>query len=98
MAAPFSTIPTSGADFNSITTAAQLAAGQTGDGRLGLVLHGSNGRFYVYAQAGGAIPASTAVATVNPTTFAATATGGSYLSPTTAMAAGDRGWFSRASV
>ncbi len=98
MAAPFSTIPTLGADFNNITTAAQLAAGQTGDGRLGTILHGSNGRFYVYAQAGGAIPASSAAATVNATTFAATATGGAYLSPTTAMATGDRGWFSKASV
>jgi hypothetical protein len=98
MAAPFTTIPTLGADFNSITTAAQLAAGQVSDARLGTILHGSNGRFYVYAQAGGAIPASTAVATVNATTFAATATGGAYLSPTTAMATGDRGWFSKASV
>jgi hypothetical protein len=98
MAAPFTTIPTAGADFNSITTAAQLAAGQVSDARLGTILHGSNGRFYVYAQAGGAIPASTAVASVNATTFAATATGGAYLSPTTAMATGDRGWFSKASV
>jgi len=98
MAAPFTTIPTAGADFNSITTAAQLAAGQVSDARLGTILHGSDGRFYVYAQAGGAIPASTAVCTVNATTFAATATGGSYLSPAVAMAAGDRGWLSKASV
>lgn len=98
MAAPFSTIPTSGADFNSITTAAQLAAGQTGDARLGTILHGSNGRFYVYTQAGGAIPASTAVCTVNPTTFASTATGGAYLSPAVALATGDRAWLSKASV
>ena len=98
MAAPFNTIPTAGADFNSITTAAQLAAGQTGDARLGTILHGSNGRFYVYGQANAAIPASTAVCTVNATTFLATATGGSYLSPATALATGDRCWFSKASV
>jgi len=98
MAAPFNTLPQAGADFNNITTAAQLAAGAAGDARLGTIAHGSNGRFYVYAQAGGAIPASTAVCTVNATSFAATATGGAYLSPTTAMATGDRAWFSKASV
>jgi hypothetical protein len=38
------------------------------------------------------------VCTVNTTTFAATATGGSYLSPSTALATGDRAWLSKASV
>jgi hypothetical protein len=44
------------------------------------------------------ITASTAVCTVNATTFLVTATGGSYRSPAVAMASGDRGWFSAASV
>ena len=35
---------------------------------------------------------------VNASTFVATASGGTYLSPATAMASGDYGWFSKASV
>lgn len=98
MAAPYSVTPNIGADFNTITLAADLAAGKQADARLGEQRWGSNGRRYVYAQANAAITASTAVATVNATTFLATATGGTYLSPAVAMATGDRGWFSAASV
>ena len=98
MAAPFSVTPNIGADFNTITLAADLAAGKVADARLGEQRWGSNGRRYVYAQANAAIAANTAVATVNTTTFLATASGGSYLSPPVAMATGDRGWFSAASV
>jgi hypothetical protein len=98
MAAPFSVTPNVGADFNTITLAADLAAGKVADARLGEQRWGSNGRRYVYAQANAAIGANTAVATVNATTFLATASGGSYLSPPQAMATGDRGWFSAASV
>ncbi len=98
MAAPFSVTPNIGADFNTITLAADLAAGKVADARIGEQRFGSNGRRYVYAQANGAITASTAVCTVNATTFLATNTGGSYLSPAVAMATGDRGWFSAASV
>lgn len=98
MAAPFSVTPNIGADFNTITLAADLAAGRIADARLGEQRWGSNGRRYVYVQAGGAIPASTAVCTVNATTFIATSSGGSYLSPAVAMATGDRGWVSAASV
>ena len=98
MAAPFNTIPTAGADFNSITTAAQLASGQAGDAALGTQVFGSDGKLHVYGQANATIAASTAVCTVNATTFLATATGGSYTSPAVAMATGDRGWFEKASV
>lgn len=98
MAAPFSVTPNVGADFNTITLAADLLAGKGSDARLGEQRFGSNGRRYVYVQAAGAIPASTAVCTVPPTTFLATATGGTYLSPAVAMATGDRGWLSAASV
>lgn len=59
---------------------------------------GSDGKRYVYAQAGGAIGAGVTVATVSPTTGIATATGGTYTSPATAMVAGDQGWFAAASV
>jgi hypothetical protein len=98
MAAPFSVTPNVGADFNTITLAADLAAGKVADARLGEQRWGSNGRRYVYAQANGTINASVTVCTVNATTFLATNSGGSYTSPPVAMAAGDRGWFSAASV
>ena len=98
MAAPFSVTPNVGADFNTITLAADLANGKVADARLGEQRWGSNGRRYVYAQANGTINASVTVCTVNATTFLATNSGGSYTSPPVAMAAGDRGWFSAASV
>lgn len=98
MATPFSVTPNIGADFNSTTTAADIAAGRTTDARLGEQRWGSDGRLYVYAQANATIAANVAVATVNATTFLATASGGSYRSPPVAMATGDRGWFSKASV
>lgn len=98
MAQPFSITPTQGADLVGITLAADIAAGKVTDARIGQQAFASNGRRCVYAQANGAIPASTAVCTVNATTFLATSSGGSYLSPAFAMAAGDRGWFTAASV
>ena len=98
MATPFSVTPTSGADLVTITLKADLAAGKIPNARLGQQVFGSDGRLYVYAQANGAIPASTAVCTVNAGTFLATSTGGSYTSPATAMAAGDRAFFAKASV
>jgi len=100
MAAPFSVAPISGCDFNSITLAADVgpASGAEDAPQLGTQVFGSDGRRYVYAQANATITASTAVCTVNATTFLATASGGSYRSPAVAMASGDRGWFSAASV
>lgn len=59
---------------------------------------GSDGRRYVYAQAGASISASTAVVAIDDETGIAAATGGSYESPPVAMATGDQGWFAAASV
>lgn len=98
MATPFTNTPRIGADLKSITKLVDLAGSNKGDTQLGTQVFASDGKRYVYAEAGGAIPASTAVCTVSPTTFAATATGGAYLSPATAMATGDRAWFGAASV
>jgi hypothetical protein len=67
-------------------------------GPLGLQVWGANGRRFVLAQANATITASTAVCTVNATTFLVTATGGSYTSPPVALATGDVAWFSAASV
>lgn len=99
MASPFTTTPTLGVDLNSTVTAADLASGAAKPmARLGTQVLASNGKLYVYAQANASITASTAVCTVNATTFLATASGGSYTSPATAMVSGDQGWFSKASV
>ncbi len=98
MAAPFTDTPKIGADLNGITLAADLAAGKVADARIGSEVLASNGKLYVYGQANASISASTAVCTVNASTFLVTASGGSYTSPATAMATGDRGWFSKASV
>ena len=99
MANPFSTAPKSGADLKTITLAADISTGgKKGDARLGEQVFGTDGRLYVYAEANAVIAAADADCTVNATTFLATASGGSYRSPPVAMAAGDRGWFSKASV
>jgi hypothetical protein len=68
------------------------------EGPLGLQVFGSDGLLYVLAKANASIPASTAVCTVNPTTFLVTATGGDYTSPAVALVSGDFAWFSKASV
>lgn len=86
--------PLNGIDFSRVYPVGEVPS----FGPYGAEVFGSDGKIYVFAKAGGAIPASTAVCTVNPTTFAATATGGAYLSPATAMVTGDSAWFAKASV
>lgn len=98
MASPYSRTPSLGANLKDIILAADIAAGKVTDAALGSQVWGSDGKQYVYAQANAAITASTAVCTVSASTFLATASGGSYTSPATTMASGDRGWFSKASV
>lgn len=100
MAAPYTVTPMLGVDVNSITLAADVgpASGAEDAPQLGTQVFGSNGKLYVYVQANASIPASTAVCTVNASTFLATASGGAYTSPAVAMATGDRGWMSKASV
>jgi hypothetical protein len=99
MAAPFTISDVPGVDLVSIILAADIASGaQRPFARLGTQTWGSDGKQYVYGIAGGSIPASTAVCTVNPATFSATSSGGAYTSPATAMATGDYAWFAKASV
>jgi len=95
---PFSTNPQLGIDLVNTVPASDIASGRAVPHKIGKQVWGDDGRLYVFAQAGGAIAASTAVCSVNATTFQATATGGGYLSPATAMATGDYAWFSKASV
>lgn len=104
MAAPFTASPVLGVDLNTITLAADVgpASGAEDAPQLGTQVFGSNGRLYVYAQAGESINASTANCAISTTTFVAfdpsSVSGGSYLSPAVNMATGARGWFSKASV
>ena len=93
--------PLSGIDFNDTQTVAELAANGTTVptfGPLGAEVFGSDGRRYVWATAGAAITASTTTCSINASTFVATGSAGTYLSPTAAMASGDYGWFAAASV
>jgi hypothetical protein len=99
MASPFTISPLVGADLVSIVPATDIVSGaQRVTARLGAELFGSDGKLYVFGQANASIPASTAVCTINATTFLVTASGGAYLSPATAMVTGDYAWFSKASV
>ena len=99
MAAPFTISDLSGADLVGIIPTADLASGaQRSAARLGTQVWSSDGKLFVYGRANASITASTAVCTVNATTFLVTASGGSYLSPATNMVSGDEGWFAKASV
>jgi len=97
----FTTLPIAGADLVDTQTAAEIAlSGGTSPnfGPLGTQTFANDGLRYVWAKAGEAITASTATCSVNTTTFVATASAGTYKAPTTTMASGDYGWFSKASV
>lgn len=95
----FSVTPTIGIDLTNIVKGTDISAGNANiPGLLGTEVFGSDGKLYVLAKANASISASTAVCTVNASTFLATASGGSYTSPATAMVSGDYGWFSKASV
>jgi hypothetical protein len=96
----YSITPTAGIDLVNLTNTNLNSAGTAipVNGPLGSEVFGSDGKIYVFAKANASIPASTAVCTISPTTFLATASGGAYTSPATAMVSGDYGWFAKASV
>jgi hypothetical protein len=96
----YSITPLSGIDLVNLANTNLNSAGVSIPtiGPTGAEVFGSDGKIYVFAQAGATITASLATCTVNASTFVATASGGSYTSPATAMASGDYGWFSKASV
>lgn len=101
---PYSVLPISGVDLNGITTESfEYVNGSTligipSFGPLGAETFGSDGKRYVFARAAATIPAGTTACTINATTFAATASGGSYVSPAESMVSGDYGWFGATSV
>ena len=97
----YTVLPIAGVDLvDTQTVAEQALNGGTVPtfGPLGAETFGSDGLRYVWAKAGEAITASTATCSINTTTFVATASAGTYEAPTTTMASGDYGWFSKASV
>ena len=67
-------------------------------GPLGTEVFASDGKRYVFAQAGAAITASTATCSINASTFVATGSGGSYTAPAVTLASGDYAWFAATSV
>ena len=96
----YTVLPISGADLVNLTTTNTNSAGTAIPtfGPLGAEVFGSDGKRYVFAQAGAGIAASTATCSINTTSFAATGTGGSYMSPGVSLASGDFAWFGAASV
>jgi len=96
----FTTLPIAGVDLNDTQTVAEQAlnSGLVTFGPLGTETFASDGKRYVWAKAGETIAASTATCSINTTTFVATGSAGTYSGPTVAMASGDYGWFSKASV
>jgi len=96
----YSVTPIAGIDLNGVTTTNTNSAGTAIPtfGPLGTQVFGSDGKRYVFAKAGATISASTTVCDINTTTFVVAATGGTYTSPTVALASGDYAWFGKASV
>jgi len=92
--------PLAGIDLNDTQTVAEqaLQSGLVTFGPLGAEVFTSAGKRAVWAVAGAAITASTTTCSINASTFVATGSAGSYTSPAVAMASGDYGWFSAASV
>jgi hypothetical protein len=92
--------PTSGINLDYVVETNPNSAGVAipVNGPLGSQVFGSDGKRYVLAVAGAAVTASTATCSINASTFVATASAGSYLSPAVALASGDYAWFAATSV
>ena len=95
----YSVTPLSGIDLYNTTNTNPNSAGTSVPtfGPLGTEVFGSDGKRYVFAQAGAAIAASTATCVVNASTFQVTLGAGTYMAGAS-MASGDYGWFGAASV
>ena len=100
----YSVLPIAGVLLNTTTpisfayTNGATAESIPAFGPVGAEVFGSDGKRYVFAQAGGSITASTATCSINASTFVATGSGGSYTSPAVALASGDYAWFAATSV
>lgn len=102
----YSTLPISGVNLATTTPISfAYVNGATGEaipnfGPLGTQTFGSDGKRYVFGQAGTAIAASATTCIVNPSTFVVTTgTAGTYAGPTaTSVASGEFAWFAATSV
>ena len=100
----YSTLPIAGVSLTTVTPVDfAYTAGSTAEvipafGPIGAETFASDGKRYVFAQAGETIAASLTTCSVNASTFVATASAGTYAGPLITMASGDYGWFSKASV
>jgi hypothetical protein len=100
----YSLLPISGVNLTSTTpiefayTNGSTAISIPNFGPLGAETFGSDGKRYVFAKASETITATNSTVSIDTSTFAATATSGTYLSPAVALASGDYAWFSKASV
>ena len=90
----FTTLPIAGVDLSKVYPVGTVPT----FGPFATETFASDGKRYVFAQAGAAITASTATCSINASTFVATASGGAYTSPATALVSGDYAWFSATSV
>jgi len=95
----YSVTPLSGIDLVNVTNTNPNSAGTSVPtfGPLGTEVFGSDGKRYVFAQAGAAIGASTATCVINASTFQVTLGAGTYVSGAS-MASGDYGWFAGTGV
>lgn len=93
MAYPFTDTPKIGVDLNNVVTPEDYPRQSH---RVLSQIFGADGRTYVFAKAGANISADATTVTVNATTGAATATGGSYRAPNVAVPNGSYAWFSKA--
>ena len=90
----FTTLPIAGVDLTKVYPTGEVPT----FGPLAVETFASDGKRYVFAQAGAALTASTATCSINASTFVATGSGGAYTSPATALVSGDYAWFSATSV
>ena len=76
----FAQTPVAGIDVtNTIPATAITSGAQTVPFAIGTTCVGNDGKTYVFAKANASISASTAICTVNASTFLATASGGSVV-------------------
>lgn len=97
----YSVTPISGVNLTSAAQTQVASDGTTlipNHGPLGNEVFGSDGLRYVFAKAGNNFTASETSCSVDPVTFEATSTGGSYIAPAVALLDGEYGWFGVASV
>lgn len=91
----FSDTPKIGVDLDAVIPPAEYMRQSH---RVLAQVWGTDGLRYTFGKASAALTAGLATVTVNATTGAATATGGTYKAPPVAVPSGSYAWFAAASV